>query len=533
MTHLKNSAYLYSELVKRERYFKIATFTAFLASSLFVVGFFAGNIKFWTWDSDQAPYGILGILITLAVTGFQRTLYSQGDAKKGKYATIFAFFLSFSFGMMTEVGGGMEREEARMIDKSISSPVFQGIMSNIGSISGTIGSNPYASNIAEAEATKAVHVLELNRCDRHSALGAKRVERCRVYEQKKIDAQQSKIAAYKQMASGADTQRSTALTESLSQAKSFERDEQNHHPLVKFIKDRFTIPAIFASFILSALIIGVFEYAFHYQGSAVAELRNLFINAGYDLSNGQMAPAQAASTINNVAAPAAQPTPQATAKQEQTPSSVATQSPAAATPEAIISKPMFNPLQAVASAVAASKPTMSKQYSATSAAQTYKVKPTTTPTGQVGHTEALSSTPTDDQAEKTPAKQIGFIQDKNPKISIAKPTDAAETKAEPEKAATMSAPEAKALLSTINNAKFDEVFVAIATGETKTAIGAARKKHGTGAEQVQNTLVCLEYCGLVSPKNDNGQRTVTETIDATEAEVVMEEIKKIIRGAAA
>lgn len=164
-------------------------------------------------------------------------------------------------------------------------------MSNVGNLSGTIGQNPYSAQIAQAEAIKATHQLELERCDRHAPRGQKRVERCEVYEQKKIDAQQSKIDAYNKMAQGADKQRSNALTDTMQQAKSFERDEQNHHPLVKLIKDWFTVSAIFSSFILSALIIGVFEYAFHYQGKSVATIRQQFIDAGYDLSDGTMAPA--------------------------------------------------------------------------------------------------------------------------------------------------------------------------------------------------------------------------------------------------
>ena len=151
----------------------------------------------------------------------------------------------------------------------------------------------------------------------------------------------------------------------------------------------------------------------------------------------------------------------------------------------------------------------------------YQPKTPTVGAPAVGQT---SLTPNTTTTGTTNQNGIGF------NANIQSSTTPAAT---PASGATMSAPEAKALLSTINNSKFDEVFVDIATGATKTAIGAARKKHGTGAEQVQNTLVCLEYCGLVSPKNANGQRTLTETIDATEAEVVMGEIKKIIRGAAA
>lgn len=506
---MKNSAYLYSELKTRQIYFDIATFTAFLASSLFIVGFFAGNIKFWTWTADQWPYGVLGVLITLAVTGFQRTLYSQGATTKeelkenlaaGRKMTWFAFFLSFAFGMMTEVGGGMEREEARMLDKSVSSPVFQSLMDNIGNITGTIGDNPYADRIARAGQIKAAHVLELGRCNRHASKGPKRVERCEVYEQKKIDAQDAKIRSYNQMAAGADSQRGNALTETMAQAKSFERDESNHHPLVKLFKGWFSISPIFASFLLSALIIGVFEFAFHYQGKCLAEIRNQFLEAGYDLSNGKTAPVMTGEgkpveeSATEQAAPAAQP--------------LVTKAPIAQPP--ITKAPALAVAPMLATATA--EPAASK-YTPTQSNQRYSAEPAT-----MGRTESISTTPSE---MPLAANGIGFL------------ASAEATTQAPEKAPEMSAPEAKALLSTINNGKFDEVFVGVATGNTPTAIGSASKKHGTGAEQVRNTLVCLEYCGLVSAKNDNGQRTVTETVTDEEAEIVMEEIKKIIRGAAA
>lgn len=507
---MKNSAYLYKELKKREVYFKIATFTAFLASSLFIVGFFAGNIKFWTWNSDQAPYGVLGILITLAVTGFQRTLYSQGDIEAGKKVTWFAFFLSFAFGMMTEVGGGMEREEARMLDKSVSSPVFQSLMSNIGNITGSIGSNPYAQNIADAEAKKAAHVLELGRCDRHAPVGAKRVERCRVYEQTKIDELQSKISAYQQMAKGTDDQRSNALTASLAQAKNFERDEQNHHPLIKLIKEWFSVSPIFASFILSALIIGVFEYAFHYQGKSLAEIRNQFLAAGYDLTNGQgIAPTKYTEPVTRRYEQPESDKPLSSPPQT---SAVASSQPAGPV------SPLFSGAQQVMAS--------SNRFSSVSTAENNP---------KVGKTELISS----DVETNFPLKKnsIGFTAelDKSekkpmtPSVEVGVADTPENPKADP---AQISTPEARALLNTINNPKFDEVFIGVATGDTPTAIGKARKQHGTGAELVQSTLVCLEYCGIVSAKDANGKREVIETIGDNDAQAVMDEIKAIIRGAA-
>lgn len=185
------------------------------------------------------------------------------------------------------------------------------------------------------------------------------------------------------------------------------------------------------------------------------------------------------------------------------------------------STPVSTPV--IATAATTSQPVSPKQYTPITAGQQQKPVPAVT-TQQVGHTQALSSEPA---MSIQSANGIGF------NANIQTSSSAPAPKPTTPDPAVMSAPEAKSLLPTINNAKFDEVFVGIATGETKTSIGAARKKHSTGAELVQRTLDCLEYCGLVSAKNANGQRSVTETISAEEAEVVMGEIKNIIRGAAA
>lgn len=501
---MNNPAYLYKEYRKRGVYFAIATFTAFLASSLFIVGFFAGTIKFWEWNSDQWPYGILGICITLAVTGFQHILYSNGDVKAGKKMTIFAFFLSFAFGMLTEVGGGMEREEARMLDKSVRSPVFQTLMNNIGNITAGIGNNPYADQIAEAEATKARHVLELGRCDRHAAKGPKRVERCEVYEQKKIDEQVSRIIAFKEMAKSADNERGNVLQGSMTQAKAFERDEENHHPLVKLIKSWFTIEFIVASFFLSSVIIGVFEFAFHYQGKSYADIRDQLLAQGYDLTNGKgIIPTRYQTPKESIVQKADELSAQQTAH-------------AFAAKQAEAQQPLSVP------------PVMQTTTMASGMVQpvTGHYKPAKAPevTASVGHTAVIS----DDAAPVDDSKRgIGFTAPMD-ELEASK-QGASPSHADP---AQMSTPEARALLNTISNPKFDEVFVGVATGETPTTIGKAKKQHGTGADLVQSTLVCLEYCGIVSAKDTNGKRTMIETVSTDDAQAVMEEIKTIIRGAA-
>ncbi len=91
---------------------------------------------------------LVGFGITLALTLFQYFLYSRDKGKAAIAAA--ATVVAVCFGLLSEIGQGMERDEARMLAKSANSGTYKALL---GALTNAPAAkiNPYAGQLAEAE----------------------------------------------------------------------------------------------------------------------------------------------------------------------------------------------------------------------------------------------------------------------------------------------------------------------------------------------------------------------------------------------
>ena len=261
-----NAGLAYSEYRSIRFSYINAAIVAFIMSSYFVVGYLAGDLLFWAWDIAQSMNGGVGVGICLVMTSYQFILYARGDVKGGRKATIVAVCVAVGFSLLSEVGQGMERDHVRMETRSIESPTYKAIVGQIGTTTGVTG-HPYSAQLASAK-------MKLARCQQNVSTGlwADCVE-----STARLASVQGMIQQHYQQ----NQQHAVTLANT---AKTMEKDESNYHPLVNLIKGGLASTAVFASFILSLILISFFEYAFHYLGRQLAASRAELLANGYDVT---------------------------------------------------------------------------------------------------------------------------------------------------------------------------------------------------------------------------------------------------------
>jgi hypothetical protein len=255
-------------LRKAEAWLFIAAIAAFLASAFFVVKYFVGGDMTPTaWDGEQWANACLGLGLTAVITAAQALLYASGY--KGPAAIIATVVVVF-FGLFSEISQSMEREDATVKHRSENSLVFQAALNGVSKLSAPQPiASPYAAQLADAEA-------RLSDCKAKMAEG--------VY--KNCDKSQGRVdslRAQNQAAMAASTQAaSSALPAAIAQAKALEYDEDKHYAMIRLIKDFLGVTGVWASFVFSLIIIGTFEYAFHFVGGYVADHRQALLELGHD-----------------------------------------------------------------------------------------------------------------------------------------------------------------------------------------------------------------------------------------------------------
>jgi len=255
-------------LRKGEVWLFIAAIAAFLASAFFVVKYFVGgDMTPQSWDGEQWVNAVLGLGITAIITAAQALLYASGY--KGPAAVIATVVVVF-FGLFSEISQSMEREDATVRHRSENSQVFQAALSGVSQLAKPQAvASPYAAQLADAEA-------RLSDCLRKVTEG--------VY--KDCAKSQGRVASLRdqnQQAMAASTQAaSTALPAAIAAAKQLEYDEDKHYAMIRLIKEVIGVTGIWASFLFSLIIIGTFEYAFHFVGGYVADHRQALLELGHD-----------------------------------------------------------------------------------------------------------------------------------------------------------------------------------------------------------------------------------------------------------
>lgn len=255
-------------LRKAELWLIIAAIAAFLASAFFVVKYFVGgDMTPQAWDGEQWVNACLGLGLTAVITAAQALLYASGY--KGPAAIIATVVVVF-FGLFSEISQSMEREDATVRHRSENSLVFQAALNGVSKLSAPQAvASPYATQLADAEA-------RLSDCLRKVTEG---VYKDCAKSQGRVDS----LRAQNQQAIAAGTQAaSTALPAAIAQAKALEYDEDKHYAMIRLIKDFLGVTGVWASFVFSLIIIGTFEYAFHFVGGYVADHRQALLELGHD-----------------------------------------------------------------------------------------------------------------------------------------------------------------------------------------------------------------------------------------------------------
>ena len=289
--HTLSAAELWSQLSRVSIWFKLAAFAAFIASSFFVVGYFAGSLQVSSWDAEQWLHGIiLGVPFTATLTMFQYFLYSSGS-KKAAWSSGLAFFVAAGFGIMTEIGQGMERQENRVHQRSLESPVLQSALKAIENSTTSPVTIPVSR---EAVEKLAYHQYELARCNRHlKNHGQRRVDKCIDYEQKRISRYQAIVDSQTHRQQLELSAQAGTTAQLLQTAKQLERDEKHYHAFIRFLHNLLGFETyLSANFILSLLLVMAFEYAFHYLGNFERDTKAALRERGYEVKRFRQKPPQ-------------------------------------------------------------------------------------------------------------------------------------------------------------------------------------------------------------------------------------------------
>lgn len=268
-----------TDLRKAEVWLLMAAFAAFLASAFFVVKYFVGGDMHPTlWTGEQWANAMLGLGITAVITAAQAFLYASGY--KGPAAVLATAIVVF-FGLFSEISQSMEREDATVRTRSENSPVFQAALGSIKNLSAQAAAPVSNSALSSASGKVARHEAELTAC-KGKYSSASRIQRCEKYELGKIAEARGELAAAQANSNGSAAVVGSALTAAISQAKTLEYDEEKHYAMIRLLRDMFNVGGLWASFMFSVIIIGTFEYAFHFVGAYVADHKRALLLMGRD-----------------------------------------------------------------------------------------------------------------------------------------------------------------------------------------------------------------------------------------------------------
>lgn len=276
-----NAPLAYSDYKAKYAAFLVAAVTAFLASAYFTIGYFAGHLRVYEYGYTEWLNFLVGFGITLALTLFQYFLYSRDKGKHGGKAAIAATVVAVCFGLLSEIGQGMERDEARMLARSSQSGTYKALL---GALTNAPAAkiNPYAGQLAEAE-------RKLTQC--RELLSKGKTPHCNG------DAQ--RVESLKASSASAESTAASTSLALVDKSREMERDERNYHALVNLAKTTLGISAIVASFLVSLTIVGFFEYAFHHLGHNFADAKELLLSNGYDTSRKVRTPPRKIDSTDN------------------------------------------------------------------------------------------------------------------------------------------------------------------------------------------------------------------------------------------
>ncbi|MGB0849206.1 MAG: hypothetical protein ACPGSM_20900, partial [Thiolinea sp.] len=248
----------------------------FLAGALltgaFAVQFFAGADDPNTWTTSQFVYAWIGCMMTLAITMAQKSLYSSIHTTK---AGLLITFLILLFVIFSEIATSSERTDLLVKHRSESSQVYQGVVNEINRP--TAPANTNTAGLASAQAELADAQYELSRCERHANKGAARVERCQVYEQKRIAKAEGRIRGITRQNEFMTTSAQEMKLKLVDKAKELQYDEEQNPAIIKFLKAVFGGEILYSMILASLIAVVAFESAFHFTGTRRAVIRHAML----------------------------------------------------------------------------------------------------------------------------------------------------------------------------------------------------------------------------------------------------------------
>jgi cytochrome c2 len=283
---MKSVRQLVDDLTKANWLLWLAGVAAFLASAMFVVKYFVGgDLTPSVWTGEQWANAWLGLGITLVVTFGQGLLYASGY--KGPAALVAVCIVVF-FGLFSEVSQSMEREDATVRHRSENSPVFQTALGSIGKLTDKAAA-PSPAQQALASAQGEVHRWEAEQQKKAQC------HTCSEYSTRTIGSKlaeaQGRVAAAREQVAAYQTSNASALSTAIAQAKALEYDEDKHYGMIRLLKHMFSVEGIVASFLFSVVVIGTFEYIFHFIGTYVGNHRKALQLLGLNADGSPFEPA--------------------------------------------------------------------------------------------------------------------------------------------------------------------------------------------------------------------------------------------------
>lgn len=283
---MKSVRQLVDDLTKANWLLWLAGVAAFLASAMFVVKYFVGgDLTPSVWTGEQWANAWLGLGITLVVTFGQGLLYASGY--KGPAALIATCIVVF-FGLFSEVSQSMEREDATVRHRSENSPLFQTALGSIGKLTDKAAA-PSPAQQALAAAQGEVHRWESEQQKKAQC------HICSEYSTRTIGSRlaeaQGRVATAREQVAAYQSSNASALSTAIAQAKALEYDEDKHYGMIRLLKHMFSVEGIVASFLFSVVVIGTFEYIFHFIGTYVGNHRKALQLLGLNADGSPFEPA--------------------------------------------------------------------------------------------------------------------------------------------------------------------------------------------------------------------------------------------------
>lgn len=245
----------------------------------YAITYFSGSdlTNIANWGLLQWSGAFIGAVVTIAITSVQKVLYSSPTSHKAGLLITTAILI---FVIFSEISSPMEKEDLKVRERSQQSATYQATVQSISTATGNTVASAYTRQMQEAQANKAQHVFELNRCDRHAPKGQRRVEKCQTYENKRIAKYQAQIDSLQaQMQAESQGNQSTALA-LVDKAKQLENNTDNHSALIKFLKQATNSSFVEVMMLAALILVVAFEAGFHFAGTRAGILKAALLRLG-------------------------------------------------------------------------------------------------------------------------------------------------------------------------------------------------------------------------------------------------------------